>query len=122
MYKSDKLVETGLLCNKMSRSAKKYTAFYHWFLCIIICGFISDNKRTINMKKVCKLLVPTFSFCMFCYQTQIAIQKWIYPPIVDSTDVYNIADAQIPVITICAKNQGSSWLKAELSLHGKIRV
>ena len=57
------------------------------------------------MTKVIELLVLAFSICMFCYQTQIAIQRWIYPPIVDSNDVYNIADAELPVITICAKNQ-----------------
>ena len=59
----------------------------------------------ISKSNVIELLVLAFSLCMFCYQTQIAIKKWIYPPIVDSTDVYNIADAELPVITICAKNQ-----------------
>ena len=69
----------------------------------------------INITKVLKWLILAFSICMFCYQAQIAIKKLLDSPVVDSTDMYNIADTQLPLITICARNQ---WNKTRLQDFG----
>ena len=42
---------------------------------------------------------------MFCYQAKIAVYNLIDPPLVDSTQMYNIELVEKPLITICATRQ-----------------
>ena len=62
-------------------------------------------KMELSITRGLKWFILTFSFCMFCYQAQIAIKKLIDPPVVDLTDMHNIEDTKLPMITICARNQ-----------------
>ena len=52
-----------------------------------------------------KWLILAFSLIMFFYQMQIAVNKFLTPPVVDSTDLLNIADIEPPLITVCPLNQ-----------------
>ena len=63
------------------------------------------QKKKMGLTKLLKGLILAISFSMFCYQAHIAICKLIDPPVVDSTDVFNIADIEAPLITICPMDQ-----------------
>ena len=69
----------------------------------------------LSVTKIFKWFILTFSFCMFCYQAQIAIKKLMDPPVVDSTDMHDIENTKLPMITICAKNQ---WNRTALNNSG----
>ena len=58
-----------------------------------------------NFTKSFKFLILGFSSFMFTYQTLVAIQKLMSPPVVDSTERLNIKDIDTPLITICPLNQ-----------------
>ena len=66
-----------------------------------------------NVKRSLKWIILAFSLIMFFYQAQIAVKKLLNPPVVDSTDILNIADIDPPLITICQKDQFShqTWGK-----------
>ena len=67
-----------------------------------------------------KWIILAFSLIMFFYQAQIAVNKYGNPPVVDTTDLLNIADIEPPLITICPKNQFSpkAWGNAD-NIHTK---
>ena len=73
----------------------------------------------ISITKGLKYFILTFSVCMFCYQAHIAISKLMNPSVVDSTDMLNIADTQLPLITVCARNQ---WNKTSLLNKGYYNI
>jgi hypothetical protein len=52
---------------------------------------------------------------MFCYQTQVAINKWNNPPVVDTTEIHNFADIDPPLITICSRDQ---WSESKVKEFG----
>ena len=58
-----------------------------------------------NFTKFIKFLILGVSSFMFTYQTLVAIQKLMNPPVVDSTERLNIKDIDTPLITICPLNQ-----------------
>ena len=47
------------------------------------------------------VFILAFSFVMFCFQAKIAFDNLLYPPVVDSTEKFNIAEIDSPLITIC---------------------
>ena len=55
--------------------------------------------------KILKWLILLFSIFMFCYQTQVAVQNLLDPPVIESSKTYNIADIEPPLITICPFDQ-----------------
>ena len=57
------------------------------------------------MQKVITWLILVFSFFMFCYQAQIAINKYLNPPVIDSTEILNFEDSEPPLITVCPSNR-----------------
>ena len=57
------------------------------------------------LTKAIKWFILIFSFIMFFYQAQIAVNNLTDPPIVDSTETFNIADVDTPLITVCPLNQ-----------------
>ena len=56
------------------------------------------------MDKFKKFLL-IFSVVMFCYQFKTAIENLISPNLVDSTSIKNIEEINLPIITICPRNQ-----------------
>jgi hypothetical protein len=60
---------------------------------------------TETVTKSVKWMIVAISIYMFCYQTEVAVKKLIDPPVVDNTEVYNIKDIELPLITICATDQ-----------------
>ena len=52
-----------------------------------------------------KWLILFFSVFMFCFQTQVAIQNLLDPPVIESSKIHNIADIEPPLITICPFEQ-----------------
>ena len=58
-----------------------------------------------NITKVIKWLILVFSLIIFCYQTQVAIQNLLDPPVIESSRTYNLADIEPPLITICPFGQ-----------------
>ena len=57
------------------------------------------------LTKAIKWFILIFSFIMFFYQAQIAVNNLTEPPIVDSTETLYIADVDPPLITVCPLNQ-----------------
>ena len=55
--------------------------------------------------KALKWIILAFSLIMFFYQAQISVNKYRNPPVVDTTDLLNIADIESPLITICPIGQ-----------------
>ena len=68
-----------------------------------------------NIEKSVKCFILLFSLLMFIYQTVVAIQKLTNPPVVDSTERYNIGDMDSLLITICPLNQ---WNVTKLNQFG----
>ena len=66
-----------------------------------------------NIIRALKCIILAISLTMFFYQAQIAVNKYLIPPVVDSTDYLNIADIEPPLITICPKSQLENWEKLE---------
>ena len=62
-----------------------------------------------------KQIILAFSSIMFFYQAQIAVNKFLNPPVVDSTDLLNIADIDPPLITICPKYQIFSKMTSSIN-------
>ena len=58
-----------------------------------------------SLVKAINWLILVFSFIMFFYQVQIAVNQLRNPPIIDSTEILNIADVDPPLITVCPLNQ-----------------
>ena len=58
-----------------------------------------------SLAKAINWLILVFSFIMFCYQVQIAVNNLRNPPVVDSTETLNISDVDPPLITVCPLNQ-----------------
>ena len=58
-----------------------------------------------NFTKSIKFLILGFSSFMFTYQTLVAIQKLMDPPVVDSTQRLKIKDIDNLLITVCPLNQ-----------------
>ena len=56
---------------------------------------IMDKTRFLNF------FILAFSFVMFCMQANIALNNFFYPPVVDSTEKFTIAEIDAPLITIC---------------------
>ena len=58
-----------------------------------------------DFTKSVKFLILGFSSFMFTYQMLVAIQKLMYPPVVDSTQRLKIKDIDNLLITVCPLNQ-----------------
>ena len=52
-----------------------------------------------------RIAVLPVSVIMFFIQLNIALNKLISPPKLDSTSKRNLAEKDLPIITICPKNQ-----------------
>ena len=68
-----------------------------------------------NMAKAVKFLLLAFSIFMFIYQASVAVMKLMNPSVVDSTEKFDIADIEPPLITICPREQ---WNKTMLKQFG----
>ena len=66
---------------------------------------------------IIKWLILSFSLFMFCYQTQVAITNLINPPVVDTTEILNIADIFPPLITICPQDQWNTTTLKEFGYN-----
>jgi hypothetical protein len=55
--------------------------------------------------KVLKWMILAISLSMFCYQARIAVYNLVNPPVIDSTQVYDVKDVKPPLITICPMHQ-----------------
>ena len=64
--------------------------------------------------RVSRWIILAFSFFMFLYQSQVAIQKLVDPPVVDSTEILNVIDTEPPLMTICPLNQFNQTRISEL--------
>ena len=76
-----------------------------------------------------KYLVFCLSFAMFCYQLSVAVDKLIYPPLIDVTEIIDIKDIDPPVITVCPTNQinltrikENGYNKRDNLLYGRVHV
>ena len=66
-----------------------------------------------------KIIVVIISFTMFCYQLIIATNNLIDPPTVDSTYEREIAQVDLPIITICPTRQTNDTRLSEFKyMHG----
>ena len=68
-----------------------------------------------NIAKAVKFLLLAFSIFMFIYQASVAVMKLMNPSIVDSTEKFDIADIEPPLITICPLGQ---WNDSMLEQFG----
>ena len=75
-----------------------------------------------KVSNILKFSVLVISFAMFCYQLNIATLNLMDPPTVDSTFERNIADYDIPVVTICPINQTNYPKLMELKYYTKENV
>ena len=75
-----------------------------------------------EVSNILKFSVLVISFAMFCYQLNIATLNLMDPPTVDSTFERNIADYDIPVVTICPINQTNYAKLMELKYYTKENV
>ena len=50
-------------------------------------------------------ILLAISFIMFSYQAMVAVNQFLNPPVVDSTETSTITDIEPPLITICPKGQ-----------------
>ena len=55
--------------------------------------------------KSLNFILLAISFIMFSYQAMVAVNQFLNPPVVDSTETDNIANLEPPVITICPLHQ-----------------
>ena len=68
--------------------------------------------------KLFNVFILAFSFLMFYFQCKTAVDNLMYPPVVDSTEKFNIAEIETPLITICPLNNlNKTILKSFGYLH-----
>ena len=76
---------------------------------MIIYNFRLSNKLSqeeMNVTTSIKFFILAFSSFMFTYQTLVAMHKLTSPPVVDSTERFNIKDIDNILITICPLTNG----------------
>ena len=66
------------------------------------------------------LILLAISSIMFCYQAMVAVNNYLNPPVVDSTESFTIADIEPPLITICPIRQidFTEWEPSKAILMG----
>ena len=67
-----------------------------------------------GLLRVSRWMILAFSFFMFCHQSQVALNKLVDPPVVDSTEIRNVVDTEPPLMTICPLNQFNQTRISEL--------